>query len=121
MLLRSRRACYCCLQVVLLTCPSERLQGESWAKGREVVARRNELLRQMVPHTRGGSAPSEGSEGSGNISGDGASSEGGGGGASGRGGSPLMLVDIDAMTQAGLPPAVTLGLGERPAARSPAT
>ena len=84
---------------------------------RRVVAQRNELLRQMVAASRGGSASApeggqggsglDGGSGSGDASSGGSSPEGSSSGAtygSGSGGgaggpNPFLLVDIDAMTK----------------------
>ncbi|KAL4444045.1 hypothetical protein ABPG75_011782 [Micractinium tetrahymenae] len=116
-------------QVVLLTCPTDRLSTPDKAKARQVVAERNRLLRQMVARSLGGSAGEDeegadsslgsgnggggssgagtesssggaGTDGSGTV---GSSSGSSGGGVSGKGelakARPLMLLDIDALTR----------------------
>lgn len=43
-------------QVVLLTCPTDRIRRENQQEGRKLVAQRNQLLREMIAAERGGSA-----------------------------------------------------------------
>lgn len=151
-------------QVVLLTCPTDRIRRANQQEGRKVVAERNRLLREMIPAQQGGGAIAA-AAGSGAIerqlqTGDGSSSSssGNGGrvagslgsshGTTGKGGStkqpsggarrgsskgcsskasgssresgssrgqraaqpagpPVMLVDIDGLTQ-GLPPGLAV-------------
>ena len=81
-------------QVVLLTCPTERLRLGEFRQPRAVVAERNRQLRQLVLDTLGGNATAEAG-----------ASSGGSGGAGG--GAPLMLLDMDALTQR-LPVTATL-------------
>lgn len=101
-------------QVVLLTCPTDRLGTPDKAEARRVVAERNRLMRQMVSRSLGGSADPGGSEsreaGSAESSGVAPGAEGGDGAGSSAGGAgtgvggampgarPLMLLDIDALT-----------------------
>ena len=91
-------------QLVLLTCPTDRLRPADKAAAREVVAQRNALLRQMVAASRGCSAPDGGggggSSGAGSDGGGGKSSGGAGGDGGGgtTGGAPLLLLDVDALT-----------------------
>ncbi len=110
-------------QVVLLTCPTDRIQRENQQEGRKLVAERNRLLRAMVAAERGGSAA--GAAGGGVVErqlqtggSDGSSSSGSsrskGGGQSGRiggmqqsAGRPLLLVDIDGLTR-DLPPGLAV-------------
>ncbi len=93
-------------QVVLLTCPTERFGVPDRFATRRVVAQRNEVLRQMVADSRGGSVPS-GASGSGSA-GSGTAAGGSSGGSSGRSGSGrssgadpnlFLLLDLDAMTK----------------------
>lgn len=104
-------------QVVLLTCPTDRLGTPNKAQARRVVAERNQLLRQMVARSLGGSADSDADgmqeQGSargrdaraeGSVAGAGVGRaagsrlDGAAGVASGRA-RPLMLLDMDALTQ----------------------
>ena len=114
-------------QVALLTCPTDRIRRENQQEGRKVVEERNRLLRAMVASQRGGSAAAEpGAAGSGaGASGSGARRLriGGSGGGSGgsdatvhgiaapleapSAGQPLLLVDVDALTQH-LPPGLAV-------------
>lgn len=80
-----------------MTCPTERLRLPARKAPRELAARRNALLRQMVADSRGGGASLM----------DGGGEAAAVGGA--PGGRPLMLLDIDAMTQQ-LPAAATISL-----------
>ena len=43
-------------QVVLLTCPTDRIRRANQQEGRKVVAERNRLLREMIPAQQGGGA-----------------------------------------------------------------
>ncbi len=102
-------------QVVLLTCPTDRLGTPDKAEARRLVAERNRLMRQMVSHSLGGSADPGGSDsedaGSGESTGGAPGAEDGGGAGSSTGGAgsggvsatrgakPLVLLDIDALTQ----------------------
>ena len=43
-------------QVVLLTCPTDRIRRDNQQEGRKLVAQRNQLLREMIAVERGGSA-----------------------------------------------------------------
>lgn len=105
-------------QLVLLTCPTERFHTPDKQAGRAVVARRNEIVRQLVADSWSGSASSS----SGGSDGD----RGGGGDSGGKGSSrpadnatgsssggsggprPLLLLDLDALTKERLPPDVTI-------------
>lgn len=105
-------------QLVLLTCPTERFRTPDKQAGRAVVARRNEIVRQLVNESWSGSASSS----SGGSDGD----SGGGGDSGGKGSSrpadnatgsssggsggprPLLLLDLDALTKERLPPDVTI-------------
>lgn len=86
-------------QVVLLTCPTDRFRTPDREAGRAVIARRNDIVRQLM-------ADSSGSGGDGSRSG----SSSGGSGSSSAGGSPrpLLLLDLDALTQQGLPPGLAI-------------
>lgn len=68
-------------QVVLLTCPLDRIRRPQHAQGRVIVAERNERLRSLVSSAGGGAAAAD-------PAGPGA---------------PPLLIDVDAMTR-DLPP-----------------
>lgn len=108
-------------QVALLTCPVDRLRRKQHAEGRKLVAQRNERLRAMVARGRGGDAAPAGPEGQDGQQ-DSNQPLGGGGGAASRrrlpdrGGAgsagtarPLLLMDLDGITQR-LPPRSNLGV-----------
>jgi hypothetical protein len=110
-------------QVALLTCPTDRIRRKQHAEGRKLVAQRNKRLRAMVARGRGGDAdPSTPSSQDSLDSSKGVDSQplGGSGGAASRRrladqGStdgparPLLLMDLDAITQQ-LPPRANLGV-----------
>ncbi|KAI7844671.1 hypothetical protein COHA_001760 [Chlorella ohadii] len=96
-------------QVVLLTCPTERFGVPDRFATRRVVAQRNDVLRQLVADSRGGSSSDGGSgsdagdsSSSSSSAGTGSSSGGSGTGSnssSGAGPKPFLLLDLDAMTK----------------------
>lgn len=86
-------------QLVLLTCPTDRLTLPAKAGHLRVAHTRNQQLRAMVAEGRGGTAPPPA---------NGTASGGGGGAGAGQGAAPLMLLDIDALTRR-LPAELTIG------------
>ena len=100
-------------QVVLLTCPTERFRTPDREAARAVIARRNDIVRQLVADSWSSSGRDSGggsSGSSGDGSGRGSESSSGGGGADSNTSSPrpLLLVDLDALTQHGLPPSLAI-------------
>lgn len=107
-------------QLVLLTCPTDRFRPPDRAAAREVIARRNELVRQLVADSwagRDAASGGSGVENAGHSSGSSSSSAAGGSGGSSAGNgegssagsasvgpTPLLVLDLDALTRQGLPP-----------------
>ena len=85
-------------QVVLLTCPTERFGVPDRYATRRVVAQRNELLRQLVADSRGGSARS-GAGSNGDAGSAGPAGGSGSSSSSSSNSSPFLLLDLDAMTK----------------------
>ena len=98
-------------QVVLLTCPTDRFRTPDREAGRAVIARRNDIVRQLVADSwsgRGSGSSSSGSGGDGNSSGSERSSSGGGTDCTSSSPQPLLLLDLDALTHQGLPPGLVI-------------